>query len=170
MDNKIKNIPSKNYIIITLIFIITFGMCFSIYSYFKIKKEEENNVPVIRGVIPEIEIKDLDDFILEHDDFLLYVGVANNSNCRNLEEDLIKFIKDKKITDIYYLNITNSVNKVNLYNDFNSKYANNIKLNNYPAFIIFRDKKIYDLVERKDNSLYIGDIQRILDEYGIIGG
>lgn len=169
-NKEIKIIPKKNYVIVFTMIIITFILSLSVYVYFNNKKEKEYNIPVIRGVVPEIEVKDLDSFIKEHDDFLLYIGVSNNTNCRNLESDLKDFIKEKSISNLFYLNITSVEDKTNFYDSFNKKYGDNVKLSNFPAFIIIRDSKIYDLVERSDRSLFIGDIQRILDEYNVLGG
>ena len=168
-NEKLRVIPTKNYITIFTIIVLTFILSLSVFVYFNAKQKDKENIPIIRGVIPEIEVKELDSYISEHDDFLLYIGVADNSNCRKLEEDLKVFIKEKNISNILYLNLTNVTDKTSFYDEFNKKYSSNIKLSNYPAFVIIKNNKIYDLVERSNRSLFIGDIQRILDEYNIVG-
>lgn len=161
--------PLKNYVIAFSIIIFTLIFALSLFIFFDSKKNRELQIPVIRGTVPEIEEKDLDSYMKEHDSFLLYIGTSDNTNCRNLEEDLKEFVKTKNINNLVYLNITNVKDKKTFYDEFNEKYGEVVKLSNYPAFIIIRDNKIYDLVERDKRVLQIGDIQRILDEYNILG-
>ena len=128
------------------------------------------SIPVIRDTISELEINDFANYAMEHDDFLLYIGVANDDNCRDLESSLKDFLKENNLLDTIYLNITSITDKNSFYKDFNSKYTDNVKLNNYPAFVIFRDGKVLDLVQKDVNKLSVGDVARLLDEYEIKGG
>ena len=164
-----RNIPLKNYVIVFSVVIFTLLLVLSLFIFFNVKKNRELQIPVIRGAVPEIEEKDVDSYMREHDYFLLYIGTSDNTNCRSLEEDLKDFIKTKNINNLVYLNITNVKDKKLFYDEYNKKYAEGVKLSNYPAFIIIRDNKIYDLVERDKRQLQIGDIQRLLDEYNILG-
>ena len=173
MKNKkeeLRMIPKKNYAKISTIFVVTILIVVVAFVFYRSHMNYVNTIPVIRGAISEIEEQDFNNYVTEHDDFLVYVGVANDSNCHNLEEDLKEFLKSRIISDIIYLNITSVSDKEKFYNEFNSNYSSNVKLNSYPAFIIFSDKKVVDLVQRKESKLHIGDIEKLLDEYGIHGG
>ena len=169
-DEKLRNVPFKNYMILLLVCFITIGIvCVGSIMY---RREEAKSLetPVINGVIPEIKKEDVDNYIVENDSFFLYIGSASNYNSREVEEDLIKYFERRDIkNDTIYLNVTNENNLEDFYKDFNKKYVVNdySKLNDYPAFIIIKDGKVLDLVQRKENQkLNIGDIDRILDEYG----
>lgn len=171
MSNKenLRVIPKGNYAKISTIFIITIIIVIAAFVSYRMHINYVNNIPVIRGTLSEIEEKDLNNYIMEHSDFLLYIGVANDENCRRLESDLKKVLKDRNLLDTIYLNISTVSDKGEFYNVFNSNYSDNVKLNNYPAFVIFSDSKVVDLVQRKNNKLNIGDIESLLDEYQIKG-
>ena len=56
-------------------------------------------------------------FVSKNDDFLLYIGVADDENCRQFEEDFVPMLKKKNLTNVVYLNITDVKNKVNSDNE-----------------------------------------------------
>jgi hypothetical protein len=130
---------------------------------------KQMETPVINGVIPEIKKEDIDNYVVENDSFFLYVGSASDNNSRNVEKDLIKYFEKREIkNDTIYLNVTNENDLDNFYKTFNEKYVVNdySKLKDYPAFIIFSDNKVLDLVQKSENrNLNIGDIDRVLEEY-----
>ena len=88
---------------------------------------------------------------------------TGNKQANTLKEVL----KNRGLLDTLYLNITTIDDKTAFYERFNDKYSNNVRLEGYPAFIIISDKKIVDLVQKKENKLFISDIERLLDEYSI---
>lgn len=164
---ELRVIPSKNYFKLTIIFIVTIVVVIFAFFLYNSHKSYLNSIPVIRDSIAEIVENDLHTYFTENDDFLLYIGVADDENCRELEEDLISMLKRRNISNIIYLNITETSNKTEFYNVFNSNYSNNIKLNSYPAFLIVSDKKVVDLVQRDEKNLTIDDVEKLLDEYEI---
>ena len=166
-NNNLKKIPKQNYVKITTIYIITILIVVIAFIVYNSQKKIANDIPVIRGTISEVEEVDFNNYITEHDDFLLYVGVANDSNCRELEAELKNVLKNRGLLDTIYLNITSISNKNAFYTRFNNNYSNNIKLENYPAFIIISDKKVVDLVQKEDKNLTVSDIEKLLDEYSI---
>ncbi|MBO5376329.1 MAG: hypothetical protein J6A52_05695 [Bacilli bacterium] len=169
MKEEKRIIPNKNYIKLAIIFVVTISVVVFTYVMYNSQKEYENNIPVIRGSIAELNEQDLNNYFIGNDDFLLYIGVANDENCRELEEDLIELLKERRISNAVYLNITDVINKNEFYNVFNSNYSLNEKLNSYPAFLVVSDKKVVDLVQRKDKKLAIENIEQLLDEYEITG-
>ena len=98
---------------------------------------------------------------------MLYIGVANDDNCRELEEELKDVLKNRGLLDTIYLNITSISDKKDFYERFNSNYSSNVRLESYPAFIIISDKKIVDLVQKEEKKLSINDVEKLLDEYSI---
>ena len=162
----LKEIPEKNYMKVLAIFFTTIIVVITMFITYKQHKNYENNIPILRGEISEIKEIDIETYFSENDDFFLYVGVANNENCREIEPDLIKTLKKRKINNIVYLNITDIKDKEKFYNDFNSNYSNGIKLDSYPAFAIIKDGKIVDLIKREDRKMNIGDIEQFLDITG----
>ena len=166
-NNNIRVIPKQNYAKITTIFIITILIVVAAFIIYRSQKELANEIPVIRGTISEVEEADFNNYITEHDDFLLYIGVANDDNCRELEEELKDVLKNRGLLDTIYLNITSISDKKDFYERFNGNYSSNVRLESYPAFIIISDKKIVDLVQKEEKKLSINDVEKLLDEYSI---
>ena len=166
---ELREIPGSNYVKLSVIFIITIAVVLCVYIAFQSHVNFIKSIPVIRGNVSEIIEKDLDTYFNENDDFLLYIGVADDENCRQFEEDFVPMLKKKNLTNVVYLNITDVKNKVQFFDDFNNKYSNYIKVSNYPSFLIIEDKKIVDLVEKGDNYLKVTDVDQLLEEYEIIG-
>ncbi len=166
---KVREITYKNYVRITLIFIVSFFIVLFLSHLYNSQVKYRNEIPVIRGTLSEITEKDLDNFFLENDDFLLYIGVSDDDNSRKLEEDMKVVLTNRGLLDTIYLNITEVKNKQEFYNIFNSNYATNENLEGYPAFLIISDKKVVDLVQRKTQMITIGDIEQLLDVNEIKG-
>lgn len=162
-------IPKRNYLFVSLIFVFTIVAVVVSFILYKNIKEYNESIPVIRDYVKEINYDDLNNYFLENDDFFLYIGVASDDNCREFEEDLKGIIKERNISNIIYLNIANIKDKDKFYDEINSKYSSNIKLSNYPAFIIVKNKKILDLVQRNDYYLNIDEVQKLFDYYEIDG-
>ena len=167
--NKLRVVPFKNYIILMVICFVTIGVVSMSSILYRRYERKQMETPVINGIIPEITKENIDNFVVENDSFFLYIGSASDNNSRTVEKDLIKYFDRRDIKkDTIYLNVTNENEIDNFYKSFNEKYVVNdySKLKAYPAFIIFRDSKVLDLVQKSDDrSLNIGDIDRVLDEY-----
>ena len=138
-NEELKKIPRKNYIVVAVIFTFTIALAFTLYVLYNNGNKEMNDIPVMRGVISELNEKSIDDYFLENSDFFIYVGVANGDNSRKVEENLESVLKKRNILDkTIYLNITSITDKNKFYTTFNDKYSNGIF-----------------------------DIERILDEYEV---
>jgi len=163
-------IPRKNYIkVISMFVIVIVASLVCSHLYFK-NQEHVKTIPVLRGVVNEIKsAKELDNYIMENNDALIYVGVASDNNCRELEEELITLLKKNNLLEeVVYLNISdfNDKEKNDFYADFNKKYGDKKVLDNYPAFIIFNEGKAFDIVSRTNKQeLQIGDIDILIDQY-----
>lgn len=169
MRRKTREIPQKNYITYGLIVFFTLAASISMFVIYENHKNYLSNIPVLRGIAREIESKDLNEYLKENEDVILYFGVANDENSREVEEDLKDLINRKNL-DIVYVNLGN-VEKINdFYKTFNSNYSNGtVELSNYPAFVLVHDQKIVDLVQRNERKLFIGDIEQLVDVYEIRG-
>ena len=141
----------KNYIILIVLFILSFAFTLYLCKWYNVYKEYKNEIPVIRGVLSEISYDELDHYIIDNSNIMLYICTSNSDNCRGFEKKLKKYVNLKELSDkIVYLNITNVDQEVFL-TDFNTKYNLKNKLtSNYPAFILFRDGKYVSLLQ--DNS------------------
>ncbi len=165
-----EEIPLKNYLICAIIFIVTISFGLLLFLVADNNKKYEKKIPLLRGYSKEIDPKDFDAYLNENPNILLYIGVADNDNSRVVEKRLKSIIEDNKI-EIVYLNLTNySEKKISSYlSKFSSYYFPSGSSINYPALIIFRDKKVVDYVYRKEDYLSISEIDRLIDIHELKG-
>lgn len=157
-----KQIPTKNYIKYGLIIFFTLLGCLILFIIYDNWKKYNNNVPILRNKVSEIEINDVDDYINENENILLYFGVVNDDNSEEIEKELSKMI-DKNEINFIYVNITDLKNKRSYLKSFGEKYSSNKTLDNYPAFVYIRDGKIVDVVQRDSRYLEKNDIKSFVE-------
>lgn len=143
----------KSYLILILVFAIGIGLCIYAFSWYKVIDNNKKNTPIIRGTLTEISSKELDNYILENSNAIIYLCTSDSVRCRNYEKDFKKIIKSKMLQDdIVYVNLT-GVNQVKFVKQFNQKYTYKSKLTtSYPAIIVFEDGQIVDLIEYSKKS------------------
>ena len=160
-----REIPIKNYIKLGLICLVVICLSVICSIWYKRNTAAELNVPVVRGILPEITYNDISDYLVEHEDAYLYVGVASDDNSRALEKSLIKTLNKYDITqDTVYLNISDIENYEEFYKNFNNTYSDSEQLSNYPAFIIVKDEKVYKLIQRDDTFLTKKELNKFLGD------
>jgi hypothetical protein len=143
----------KSYLILLLTFLIGIGICFYLFTWYKVIDNNKKNTPIIRGTLTEINDKELDNYLLENSNTVLYLCTSDSVRCRNYEKDFKKIINSKNLKDdIVYVNLT-GVNQVKFVKHFNNKYYYKTKLTtSYPALIVFDDGQIVDLIEYSKNN------------------
>lgn len=155
----------KNYIQVAVLFLVAIIIVIYLSSWYSNYKKDKLSIPVINGVLSEINYEELDPYLQENDGSMyLYMCTSDEDVCRNFEKDFIKVIKKKNLFDkITYLNLTNKENKKEFLNEFNKKYAKKQKVYAYPVLIRFKDGKVKEVV----NGLTINKLKNYIEEKGI---
>ncbi len=155
----------KGYIQLIVICFLTLGIAIFASYYYRKNIAIKLDTPVIKGKLSEITYEGFNDYLLEQDDFYLYVEVARDDNSRVLEEKLFDTLTKYNLeNDTIFINISDIKDIKSFYKDFNKKYGNGYKLSNYPALIKFKDKKINNIIERSNKYLTYKDIDNFLKE------
>ena len=159
----------KNYLILFAICIVTIVAAFGVRQRYIVYQEYELSKSVLKGKINEVSREELTSYIYAHPDAILFVQVNDDSNSRSVGKKLYKILRKRNLlNDSVYINLGSISNKNDFYEEFNNNYTKDskLKLNNYPALVIFSDGKIKDIVSKtKSKSLDIGDIEQMFDEY-----
>lgn len=164
----LRNVPFKNYVKYGIIVFFTLLICIITFVIYNNHKNYENDLPILRNKVSEINIDDVDNYIEENEKVLLYFGVVHDENSESIEKEMIKMI-DKYHIDFVYVNITDVKNKKDYFESFNKKYSKGKKIENYPAFIYIKDKEIVDIVQREDRYLEIEEVSNFIDNNEIKG-
>ena len=150
---KNRNIPFKNYILLAVTLILT--VIVVVYFFVWHSNNEENN-----KYLRVINYNELDDFLVENKDSVIYVSKLNNKEIREFEKKLKLIINDY------------SLNNTILYLDLTDKNIDKLKLEdkniNYPAVLIYKNGKIISYFDIKKNNYDIKLLKEYLIEEGII--
>ena len=141
---KNRNIPFKNYILLAVTLILT--VIVVVYFFVWHSNNEENNlkIPIMDKYLRVINYNELDDFLVENKDSVIYVSKLNNKEIREFEKKL----------------------------DLTDKNIDKLKLEdkniNYPAVLIYKNGKIISYFDIKKNNYDIKLLKEYLIEEGII--
>lgn len=164
MKKNNKSIPISNYFKLALIIFITVFMTFVLRNWYINSRNYELSIPIISNtLINSINTDEVYNYIRENENTVLYIGVADDENCRNLEEKFNEVITDRDLEDtIIYLNITKVNNRKNFIKEFNKFY--DTELLGYPSLVIFEEGEVKAILTVKTGkSLDIEDVIEFLD-------
>lgn len=164
-QEEVKKRTIKNYCILALIVVVFIGLVLYLCKCYRVYDEYQKEIPVIRGSLQEIVSDDLEHYVVENPNSIIYVCFANNDNCRNFEKKFKKFVETKEMKDeIVYLNTT-GIDQEEFVKAFNEKYAKKKELtSNYPAIILFDEGKAVSILQAKENNnLSIEKVENFLE-------
>ncbi len=159
-----KKITFKNYLIISIICILTIGLTIYLCNCYKVYNNSKLEIPVLRETLSEITIDELDHYVTENQNVTIYMCIANDINCRNYEKKLKKFINAKNLQDsIVYLDLK-GVNAEQFIDDFNKKYASKPRLTtSYPTFVYFEEAQVSSVLQAKNGELTIEKTKQFIE-------
>lgn len=165
MEGKLKDKKRiRNYIICVVLFITCFGLVLYLRELYRFNESEQKKIPVIQGYISEIYNDDLEHYVTENPDGVVYMCIANDENCRTFEREFKKLLKKDEYKDnLVYLNLMD-IDQDKFLEEFNSKYIYKVKLSKeYPAFVLFEDGKVKAILQEKDKKLDIVKVKHFLE-------
>ena len=157
---KEKKIPFKNYILLAVILILTIIVV--IYFFIWHNNNEENNLklPIMYKYLRVINYNELDNFLVENKDSVIYISVLNSKEIRNFEKKFKVLINDYSLnSNILYLNLNEKNN-----NTFKSENKN-IQV---PSIIVYKNGEIISYFNIEENNYNINLLKEYLIEEGII--
>lgn len=165
--SKPRNIPTKNYIIVAVIGIVTIALTLYINAWAKTYKENKISVSPFDGVVEEVNINEINVTFSEMNEVVLYVGYTNDKKIYDMEERLIKYIKNHSLVDKFiYVNATDYLEgkeyKEILRNTF-EEVKDDIK--DAPMLIYVKSGKAEKVVNPTDGVINTYDISSLNEAY-----
>ena len=129
--------------------------------WFEAYQDTKLNRPILNKYMEVINYNELDNYLIENPDAILYVSILEDKNIRDFEKKLRVVFKNNQFNkSLLYLNITDELNSKKIKSEMVSKYSvNDISMANVPSIMVFEDgvlKFIYDI---KDNGYDIENIK-----------
>lgn len=160
-----KNKISRNHIILGLILIITIVIAVYFFKWYSTYQESKLNTMVLDDCMQVIKYNELEDYLTENKDAVIYVSKLKNQEIRTFEKKFRNIILKYNLNNnILYLNTsdenTNSFKVENI--------TRNNSINELPLLIIYKDGKINNIYNIKENNYNINMLINFLKEEEII--
>ncbi len=135
IQKKEKQIPLKNYIILLLIILVSILILFYMYRWYETYKQTKSNISIMNDYLTVINYNELDDYIIENKNAIIYVSALGNEQTTKFESSFKNIVLDNGLNkSMLYLDITNE--------DQEALFSK-LKIDkNLPYIIVYTDGKI----------------------------
>jgi len=111
VDKEIRKVPLKNYIILGVVMIVTLLLLYYFYMWVDIYKESKINIPIMDKYMNVINSNELENYLVENPNAILYVSMLDNEEIRSFEKKFKNEFKNKKVNnEVLYMNLTTELN------------------------------------------------------------
>ena len=163
---KEREIAFKNYIILALVLIITIIGVIYIFMWYISKEKSKLELPILDDYIMPINYNELNDYIVENKDAVIYTSVLNDVNIRLFENKFKNvIIKNNLNSSILYLDLTNEIKDTNVLLKMEKKYGTKIDI---PSVMVFRDGVLTDVYNIKEDNYNIKKLEKYLEKEVVI--
>lgn len=159
-----KEIPLKNYILLSIVLIFT--IIIVIYLFIWYNAYENNNLKnkILDKYLMVINYNELEDYIVENKNAIIYTSVSNNAEIKTFENKFKNIIKKNSLNNsILYLDLAKDENIIK---KIKEKY--NKDLSEEPSILIFKDGKLEEIYNIKENNYNIKKLEKYLEEEDVI--
>ncbi len=135
-----REVPAKNYLILTFLAIGVVLISLILMNMYKTNNKEVYYSSVVKDVVNEIVYDDLDNYIQETPNFVLYINDSSKKN-KKIQRAVKKIIMDNDIEQyVVYIEKTDDVIK---------KYSLD---SNTPIFVAYENGTIVEIMSKDDYS------------------
>ncbi len=134
-----REIPKKNYVILGAMTVFVVALVFGLMNLYNSNKKEDYN-PIVKEVINEIKYDDLESYIIDNPNALLYINDSEYKN-KKVEKLFKDIIVDYNLQQsVVYIEKTEQVKK-----EYDLK-------NETPVFVLYKDGKVKEVLSQKTYS------------------
>jgi hypothetical protein len=174
MDGEImKQIKLRNYIILAIIILVTIALVFIIKKAYENSQMYAVHTNERLSMLYEIKEDDLDSYLVENQDIVIYISNAKDEKIEEFEKELMTYISEKELArEIIYLNLdTVSSNFYkNIENKYFSPYLNENKtlLPEQANMLQVQEGKITKILYDKETSISMSDVKEFLIKNDVV--
>ena len=154
MKEELRVIPKKNYFILGVVLLLTVLAVYYFYMWNKAYNESKINEPVLDKYMTVINYNELEDYLIENPDTIIYTSILEDKDIRSFENRFKNYIRNDKLDhDVLYMDITSEIKSNNKKNDmmkkYSVKYANILDI---PNVMVFENGKLKMIYNIQDND------------------
>lgn len=152
--NNGREIPLKNYIILGLVVLLTLGLVYYFYLWYITYEESKLNETIMDRYLEVINYNELNDYIVENRNAMIYTSVLEDNNIRKFEIKFKNIVVKNALKDkILYMDMTDIFKDKIKYTELRNSYQiNNYNITDVPCILVFKDAKLVDIYSIKDND------------------
>lgn len=159
-QEKLREIPIKNYVYLFLILLGSVLVLIYVYTWYDTYNNNKLNTSIMNNYLTVINYNELDDYIIENKDAIIYVSILGDKDIYHFESKFKNNIMDNNLkNDILYLNLTNE--------DL-QKATTKLKIDKgFPALVIYTNGQITDTYSIKENKYSPQKTIKYLNRIGV---
>lgn len=161
MKENVRVIPKKNYVILGLVIVFTLFLLYYFYMWFNAYNDSKVNRPILNKYMDVINYNELNDYIVENPNCMVYVSVLEDTRIREFEKEFKNKFKSGEIKqELLYLDLTDEKKNSSVKKEITSKYAiNSLNITNVPCIMIIKDGEVVAIYSISDNDY---DVDRLV--------
>lgn len=106
--DKLREVPLKNYIYLFLILLGSILLLIYIYTWYDTYNKNKLNTSIMNEYLTVINYNELDNYIVENKDAIIYVSILGNEDINHFERKFKNVVLENNLKNsILYLDITN---------------------------------------------------------------
>ena len=159
--DELRKVPVKNYVILGVVIVVTVLILYYFYLWVDVYKESKINIPIMDKYMTVINYNELDNYLVENPNTIVYVSVLEDEVIRDFEKKFKAKYKNKKIeNEILYMNVTEDIKNDDIRKNMISKYKiSDLDLLDVPCVLVFNDGILKSIYSISDNDY---DIERFI--------
>ena len=164
----VRKIPFKNYIIISVILIISVAIVVYLANWYQTTNMYYKNISIIADFIKEVKVSEIDNYITENPDFVIYLANKNEILNVKFEKSLKKLITKNDLQKQFIFVDKSAFDNEN-FREFITKHGNDIEefsLND--CIIIIDNQQIKDLIIINESFHDAKMVELFLKENGVL--
>ena len=164
---KEKEITLKNYILLSIVLILTIVVVIYFFLWKNTYEKSKLQTPILDDYLLVINYNELNNYLVENKDAIIYVSKLNNENIRLFENKFKNIINKNNLNNkILYLDLTEELKENNIVKEINKKYGK--EMTEIPSIIIIKDGKISSSYNIKENKYNIKLLEKYLEKEDVI--
>ena len=164
---KEKEIPLKNYILLSIVLILTIVVVINLFLWKNTYEKNKLQTPILDDYLLVINYNELNNYLVENKDAIIYVSKLNDESIRLFENKFKNIINKNNLNNkILYLDLTEVLKENNIVKEINKKYGK--EMTEVPTIVIIKDGKISSSYNIKENKYNIKLLEKYLEKEYVI--
>lgn len=165
-------IPSKNYVYVVMISVLTLAITGYFCFWYKSYSEYNQNNSIMSGYLLEIGeqeiINNLENYVLDNPNTILYISYGNDSKIKQFEIGFKNMIEENNLKSSFIYIDLNKVPNKTFESEFREKFFSdelnnlNVEKLNQPNLLVFEAGKVKKLLYYTEKDITIEAVKKFL--------